>query len=63
MCSKKILLSVNALNELFKVTYSVSDSSQRQLENRAITFWRDFLLDSEGTYLIGIEITLFLSIL
>ncbi|CAH0560576.1 unnamed protein product [Brassicogethes aeneus] len=47
MCENKTCLTADVLNELFTVVYSVQNSSQRQLENRTITFWRDFLHDCE----------------
>lgn len=55
MCENKIYLTATALIELFTVVYSEINSSQRQLENRTITFWRDFLQDCEGksTYILN----------
>ncbi|KAB0805372.1 hypothetical protein PPYR_02342, partial [Photinus pyralis] len=46
MCQTEDITS-NTLEKLFSIMYSEQGSSKRSIENRIISFWRDFLLDCE----------------
>lgn len=41
-------LMSSEVKDLFQVTYSVDGSSRRSAEERAVAFWRDWLIDIEG---------------
>ncbi|KAF5276798.1 hypothetical protein FQR65_LT16177 [Abscondita terminalis] len=47
MCGSKVLITASILQNLFIIEYSEIGSSKRIIENRTISFWRDFLIDCE----------------
>ncbi|KAF5276642.1 hypothetical protein FQR65_LT16244 [Abscondita terminalis] len=47
-CGDKTKLLAATLMNMFQVTYSEVGSNKRNLENRIISFWRDYLLDCES---------------
>ncbi|XP_031334066.1 G2/M phase-specific E3 ubiquitin-protein ligase-like [Photinus pyralis] len=49
MCGENNSITSKDLNSLFNITYSEINSSARLLENKSISFWRDFLLDCEDS--------------
>ncbi|CAH0547674.1 unnamed protein product [Brassicogethes aeneus] len=50
MCGDKIELTADFMQNLFSVEFSEIGSSKRLIENRIISFWRDFILDCSGMY-------------
>ncbi|KAJ8910347.1 hypothetical protein NQ315_004546 [Exocentrus adspersus] len=47
MCDDQIAINATALEELYTVSFSETGCSDRRLENRCISFWRDLLLSCE----------------
>ncbi|KAM3623428.1 uncharacterized protein V6R79_011030 [Siganus canaliculatus] len=47
MCTSVEPLTATTLEDLFKVQLSEQGTTRRQEETRALTFWRDYLLDTE----------------
>lgn len=50
MCFKKCNLTSEKLKELFKVNLSEEGSNNRNIENRILAYWRDYLIDCDGIY-------------
>ncbi|KAB0803118.1 hypothetical protein PPYR_00088 [Photinus pyralis] len=48
MCNDIIAITAEDLDNLFEVSYSAIGSNTRKVENKVITYFRDFLLDCEG---------------
>jgi hypothetical protein len=42
-------LKAKDLSALFQVSFSAPGTRAREIENRTICFWRDWLIDVEGT--------------
>lgn len=50
MCASMEQLTATTLDDLFEVKLSEQGSTRRQEETRALAFWRDYLLDTEGLF-------------
>ncbi|XP_032402207.1 G2/M phase-specific E3 ubiquitin-protein ligase-like [Xiphophorus hellerii] len=51
VCEEKPLLTRD-LYTLFQVCFSVQGSNKRRIENQTICYWRDWLVDIEGTIIV-----------
>lgn len=51
-CGGAPTLSAASLLELFRVQYSTRGSSRRALEEAAVGYWRDWLIDVEGEFIL-----------
>lgn len=51
VCEEKPL-SARDLCTLFQVCFSVQGSNKRRIENQTICYWRDWLVDIEGTFIV-----------
>lgn len=48
MCSDKPMLTSAVVQDFFEVSNSEIGSSKRDIENRILAFFRDYVLDCEG---------------
>lgn len=48
MCNDLKSMTAEDFNVLFKVRYSSAGSNTRKVENKTITYFRDYLLDCES---------------
>lgn len=51
MCDNSEKLTAQIIEDIFEIVYSSVGSNSRRLENKAITYFRDYLLDCEGMYI------------
>lgn len=47
-CEEKSTITSDSLENIFEIVYSELGSSKRMLENRAISYFRDYLADCES---------------
>lgn len=48
MCYKEDNITAELLKSMFRVILSKSGSNRRNVENRVIAYWNDYLVDCEG---------------
>ncbi|CAH0556962.1 unnamed protein product [Brassicogethes aeneus] len=47
LCGDQGPITANTFEQMYEIDFSEVGSSKRQIENRIITFWRDYVLDAE----------------
>lgn len=47
-CNDKRIVTADVLEKIFDIEYSEAGSNRREIENRAISYFRDYILDCEG---------------
>lgn len=47
-CNDKRIVTAEVLEKVFDIEYSEAGSNKREIENRAISYFRDYILDCEG---------------
>ena len=52
LCRQQLPLDAEMIDLLFTIDYAEPGSNQREVQEQAIVYWRDYLQDCEGTLLL-----------